>query len=280
MKIKHNKKRNVGLVFDQLSRLLSESIIRDDTVVANKCSAIISEHFKKGTALHDEMRLFRSLSEVIIKNDSLILKILDKSRLAAKRIDSKQLSREKTSLIKSLNKTFGKNEVFDKKNNRFRTLATIQVLLNEWRKDEATATISMLEDKLISEIKGLDRKIDVQSDSSDLSSVTSLVVEIAKKKFFQKHKSLSNSQVKMLFEMITADKVTNRKITKNIASSTLKELDTYINRESNHQSEYFVDSLKEASRKIKETDFESLDTDQIIGRALAMKKLSEELNNE
>ena len=95
MKIKHNKKRNVGLVFDQLSRLLSESLIKGDTETSKKCSKIIAEHFRKGTALHDEMRLFRSLSGVTIKNDALLLRVLDESRSAAKSIDSNQLSKEK-----------------------------------------------------------------------------------------------------------------------------------------------------------------------------------------
>lgn len=279
MKIKHNKKRNVGLVFDQLSRLLSESIIRNDAEVSRKCAKIIAEHFQKGTALYDEMRLFRSLSSVTIKNDALLLRVLDESRAAARSIDTRQLSREKTRLIKSLNESFGKDEIFNMKNSRFRTLASIQVLLNEWRKGTDSDIVPMLEDSLITEMKrdNATLKDDAQSTTP---GVTSLVVEIAKRKFFQKHKSLTHEQVKTLFEMITSDETDNRLTAESVARTTLASLDRYIRKECKNKSEYFVSTLQEASRKIQETDFNALDNDQVIGRTITMKKLMQEMTNE
>lgn len=279
MKIKHNKKRNVGLVFDQLSRLLSESLIKGDTETSKKCSKIIAEHFRKGTALHDEMRLFRSLSGVTIKNDALLLRVLDESRSAAKSIDSNQLSKEKTRLIKSLNESFGKNEIFNMKNSRFKTLASIQVLLNEWRKGTGSDTVSMLEDNLITEMKR-DSVTPKDEVRAEMPGVTSLVVEIAKRKFFQKHKSLTHEQVKSLFEMITSSEADNRLVAESTAKITLESLSNYIDRERKSKSEYFISTLQEALRKIQETDFSSLDNDQIIGRTITMKKLMQEMTDE
>jgi len=279
-KIKHNKKRNVGLVFDQLSRMLSESVIAGDTDTSKKCASIINEHFKKGTALHSEMRLFRSLSNVRINNDILILRVLDESRRAAKRINSKELAKEKTQLIKSLNEAFGKDSLFNMKNKRFRELASIQVLLNEWRKGTDDTTVSMLEDNLITEMKG---NKDLATDGiskPDVPSVTSLVVEIAKKKFFVKHKSLSARQVKSLFEMLTSDDGANRFKAESTVSESIKAIDNYVKNESKEQSEYFMSTLREARAKLDETCFDSLSGDQIIVRTLVMEKLIEEINNE
>ena len=281
MKIKHNKKRNVGLVFDQLSRLLSESVIKGDTETSRKCAKIIAEHFRKGTVLHDEMRLFRSLSGVTIKNDALLLRVLDESRIAAKSIDVNQLSREKTKLIKSLNESFGKDEIFNMKNSRFRTLASIQVLLNEWRKSSGSDIVSVLEDSLITEMKRDSVTPQVKDGAQTATpGVTSLVVELAKRKFFQKHKSLSHEQVKSLFEMITSSEDDNRLVAERVAKTTLDTLNNYIIRECRNKSEYFVSTLQKASRKIQETDFSSLDNDQIIGRTITMKKLMQEMINE
>ena len=41
MKVKHNKKRNVGLLFAQLSQLVSEAMVEGDVAKANKVLSIV-----------------------------------------------------------------------------------------------------------------------------------------------------------------------------------------------------------------------------------------------
>ena len=137
----------------------------------------------------------------------------------------------------------------------------------------------MLEDNLITEMKR-DSVTPKDEVRAEMPGVTSLVVEIAKRKFFQKHKSLTHEQVKSLFEMITSSEADNRLVAESTAKITLESLSNYIDRERKSKSEYFISTLQEALRKIQETDFSSLDNDQIIGRTITMKKLMQEMTDE
>jgi hypothetical protein len=288
MKLKHNKKRNVGLLFEQLSYLFSESLLKEDRATAEKCTKILKKHFQKGTALHQEMRLFRSLSEVKIKNDSLIVRILAEGKKAARNMNKMQLSKEKTQLVILINELLGKN-FFEIKNPRYRTLATIQILLNEWRNNSNQIVTAQLEDVLITEMKSLSsssvsnqqqHRLDEINNTSNLSEINSLVIDIAKKKFFQKHKSLDVEQIRSLFEMMGRDTGENRAIAKNLSQRSIQALNNYFNTNCNDKSQYFVNTLREAREKIQQSDFSTLDSDQCISRSLAMYKLIKELNHE
>jgi hypothetical protein len=285
MKIKHNKKRNVGLVFEQLSRKLTSSTLQGDKETAKKCAKIIAEHFSKGTALYDEMRLFRSLSNTTIKNDALIMKILGEARAASSVLDAKALSKEKTALIKRLNEEFGKGAIFNTPVDNYKTLASIQVLLNEWRRSSNCIdekSIATLEDQLITEIKGSksDKRVDESEAALASSSTPSFVVELAKKKFFKKYRSLSKAQTKMLFEMTTCSREDCLQKAKSTAASTTKNIENYMTKQGKKQSKYFISTLREAAAKIKQSDFDSMEKDELTVKAVAMKKLEEELTHE
>ena len=61
--IKHNKKRNVGLIYELLLRHLSSRIIVNDKKGAKIATAILEKHFSKGSELYKEFRLFNALAK-------------------------------------------------------------------------------------------------------------------------------------------------------------------------------------------------------------------------
>ena len=48
----HNKKRNVGIIYEQLVRKVSESLVEGDMDRANLVLDILKKNFRKGTELN------------------------------------------------------------------------------------------------------------------------------------------------------------------------------------------------------------------------------------
>lgn len=280
MKIKHNKKRNIGLVFEQLNQLLTESIIRSDKDTASVCLRLMREHFRSGTELAKELRLFLSLSTIQVKDSALIERIMREAKEASKNVDRKKLAKEKTELIKQVNEQFGKSQVFNTKVQNFKSLATVQVLLNEWRKKESASYVVELEEKLINEIKN-SNALEVKKKTSP--PVNQLVLEMARKKFNQKYSNLSQNQVNMLFEYVTtADHDKLIKKYEQLRMRVLSESEAYLKSDKENHSKYFKEKLQEAIEKIRRFNFSDSEVimEHKVERAVTLQKLAEDLENE
>lgn len=280
MKIKHNKKRNVGLVFEQINAVLTTAILEGDKATAEKCLSILQESFCTDSELFKELRLFQALSSVSVKNDVLLDRILREAREAAGKIDVSKLSKEKSSLIRNINAKFGKDSLFGMTVENFKSLATVQVLLNEWRKGTHAPYTLQLEEKLMTEMKASPE----QKQSLDPRHTNKFVVEMAKKKFFDKYKSFSRGQLEMLFEHVTTPPTRRKTMLvayENMRKQTLQDVERYLNNNTDSKSDYFVSKLREAKSRIEQFSFnEKLPPEACIKRALTIKKLQEELNNE
>ena len=58
---KHNKKRNVGIIYELFSRYISELVLEGDKKRIKSATKILEKRFKKGTELYKEFRLFNAL---------------------------------------------------------------------------------------------------------------------------------------------------------------------------------------------------------------------------
>ena len=58
----HNKKRNVGIIYDQIINFTCNNIIEENNTVAEESLEIIKKHFKKDTQLFKEYKLFKALA--------------------------------------------------------------------------------------------------------------------------------------------------------------------------------------------------------------------------
>ena len=280
MKIKHNKKRNVGLIFEQISAILTKAFLEGDKPTANKCLEILQESFRTDSELFKELRLFRALSTVSVKNDVLLDRIVREARDTAGNIDIGKLSKEKSNLIRSINAKFGKDSLFSVTVENFKSLATVQVLLNEWRKGAHAPYTLQLEENLMTEMKASSE----QKQNLSPQHTNKFVIEMAKKRFFDKYKSFSHGQLEMLFEHVTTPNGRRKTILESyeaMRKQTAKDIDQYLNNSTDRKSDYFVSKLKEAKSRIEQFSFnEKLTPDESIKRALTIKKLQEELTNE
>ena len=275
MKVKHNKKRNVGLLFAQLSQSVSEAMVEGDVGKADRVLSIIKRHFVPGTELFKEFRLFRAIMVTSVPTDSLASSIISESKLASRGIDTKLLTQQKSSLIKDINYGLEESNFYGRRVPDYKVYATIQTLLSEWRNASPDVAITA---KFETELHSHLLKEKKVQDLNELKStdVNHLVVDIMRKKIEEKFGShLNNQQLKLLREYVFYDEnvETFSQSLSDIKLSTLKALDTFERTCSNEIIKKQIPSVREAVESLSTT----VSDDETLSRYLSLMKLTEEI---
>ena len=63
VKLKHNKKRNVGLIYELFLKHMSNCLVDGDIASLKIATKILEKRFAKGTELYKEFRLFNALAQ-------------------------------------------------------------------------------------------------------------------------------------------------------------------------------------------------------------------------
>lgn len=129
----HNKKRNVGIVYEQLVFTVSRATVENDKDTANKALKIIKTYFSPGTELYKEYRLFNALVQTHVGSEALASRILEETKLASSNYDISALRKEKSDLINEINRVFGKDKFYMTPVKNYKLFATIHTLMEEWR---------------------------------------------------------------------------------------------------------------------------------------------------
>jgi hypothetical protein len=90
MKLKHNKKRNTAFLFESLVREMTKAVVNKDNSRKQKVLSIIKEHFRKGTALHRELEIYKS----VLDNEGVDSRFAEKVILEAKFQHAELLSKD------------------------------------------------------------------------------------------------------------------------------------------------------------------------------------------
>jgi hypothetical protein len=139
MMSKHNKKRNVGIVYQQVLRRAAEAAIDGNKAHANECIELLGRHFQHGTDLYKEYKLFSSILETGGVDEKTSERVLSIAKEVSRSIDQPTIEKQKGTFINEANRVFGKGNLFNTRVSNYRGLATVQLLLNEWR-DPGTLT--------------------------------------------------------------------------------------------------------------------------------------------
>ena len=129
----HNKKRNVGLIYEQVINKASAAMIVGGPAQAKTYIDFLKKHFVEGSELLKEFKLFTAILDTNGVSEKIADRILELARESVKSIDFKKLNFEKGVFINEANRVFGKGQLFEARVENFRALATVQSLLNEWR---------------------------------------------------------------------------------------------------------------------------------------------------
>jgi len=273
----HNKKRNIGIIYEQIIKFISLQLLENKKNEANIAINIIKKYFKEGTQLNKEYKLFKALATTNNVSDNLATSIISEAKRACNyHFDNKQLEIEKSNLIKDLNYSFGKGFIFEQDINNYKTYATIQTLLNEWRDIEN----SDFERKTEFEIKlheNLTKKQEIQIINNHLNEnikIDKLTFNLMKKIFDEKYNNNLNDNQKQMIHYYTNNENDNLILKfKSIKENSLKNLNDYIE---NCDNKIIKTKYTNVINNIKTLNENNISKDN-LKKFLTLSKLNKEL---
>lgn len=267
---KHNKKRNVGLLYEQLMKFACNSIVDDNTPAAKKAVDIICNRFKPGTALYREFRLFNALVNSRVEERYIARRIIEESRQASKEHNRDKLRKEKSQLIKEINHSLNDAGFYNQKLEKYRTYATVQALLNEWR-----GAALLAPEEIVEYEKGLEdwlvRK-PIKESTIKKEHANPLTLNIMIDKFRKKYDGRMNAEQRGLLESYLFDE-----------SDVVAKIVKIKSRASEVMKEYFGDcdnKILNSKKELVKNQIESLEekaTPDVISRAMVLSSLASEM---
>ena len=228
----HNKKRNVGIIYEQLLRKISEALIEDNQSQAHRVIGLLHKHFKPGSQLYKEFRLFHAMVNTSVESESLATRILQEAKLAAQNFDRHELEKEKSHLIHDINHILDDNNFYNRRIPEYRSYATIQVLLNDWRLGDKSDFVRISKYENLVHQHLLTERVAVQDSAKD-NDINELTVRIMTEQFKNKYGSeLNDEQSAIVQEYVFSGKNAKsaqqfQDYLKQIKAHTLIELSEY-----------------------------------------------------
>jgi len=271
---KHNKKRNIGIIYEQLLQYLSRSVISKDQNKIKAVKEILSSNFKPGSHLYREYRLFNALINTTVPSDSLANRILEEAKKGAQNFDLKQLNLEKSMLIKSINYKLADADFYRQRVDEYRSYATVQTLLDDWRRGEKANMTKLVEYELKVHNMLLTEKTSNKLSEKVDPEVNKITVKLMLEKFNKKYGSTLNSEQMNLIKdyIFNSDSQMVLKL-KDLKTNTLKELKGLRGRCNNEILSGKVDKVYENVLTLDE----NIVDDESLSRFMLVSRLKEEI---
>jgi hypothetical protein len=279
----HNKKRNSILLYEFLVSSISKSLVEDDKRKSSAALKILKRHFKKGTNLYKEFRLLNSLIKTSVTSPQVASRILKEAKDAAIKLDTAELDREKSLLIRNINHSINNdNSFYDQHINEYRMCATIQQLINEWQSEDSDITkIAEYEDQLVHWLLSPKKNVSEHTISEESSGTSRLLMAVMSKKLNEKYSNVLNEQQK---NIIKAYALTSMSNDTNQIAQRLEEvrtdlsvsIDAYI--EQIKDLPHLKSKLVETKQELMSENFEKID-DALITKFMIYSKLNLELDS-
>ena len=203
--LKHNKKRNAGLLNEFFARYMAKAIVEKRDNDLGKAKELFIKHFHQGTDLHRELKMFTVLFETRLVSRDVAASLIQQIKQGCKLQSQAKIDMEKSALLHEVNLYLGDPGFFDQEIPDYRDYATIQVLMNHWRAgmlNENLSEAAQLEDKLI---QFLTSKPVTEEKTSFLGmtnqDVDGLVVNLMTKKLNEKYRDVFSQYQKKILEL-------------------------------------------------------------------------------
>jgi hypothetical protein len=278
---KHNKRRNSLLIYEFLVRAISKSLIEDNKKKSAATLKILRRHYKPGTELYKEFRLMNALAKSTVSSEHVAASILKEAKITVESFDGQKLDREKSILIRNINHIINDEHFYDQQVNEYRTYATIQVLLNEWKSsDKDLRKVAAYEDQIM---KYLVSEKAIAADttiSEDASGTARLLMKFMTKKLNEKYNGVLNEQQKSLikayaYSTASDDQTSIKMKLQEIKSDLVSLIDGY---ESEVQNDYLTNKLEETKSTLLSENLQLVD-DETVTRFMLYSKLKDELES-
>lgn len=256
-----------------MSECLVDNKIKNLKIATN----ILEKRFKKGTELYKEFRLFNALAKTTASDTHIVASILSEAKQAARSTNVKKLEKEKSDLIREINYRINDKKFYYRNVSNYRDLATIQIMLNEWRKGSSNQNIQKLveyEQKLVTHLlkeKNV-KNIEEEKKKLDASDSNRLILKIMTEKINKKyHKTLTEDQKEIVRNYV-------------LYSDDKKQLEFYLSRkkqevkkllenfETEENNKFLVEKVDHVRQRIEDLDVKNT-TDESITRFLTLTSL-------
>ena len=227
-KVKHNKIRNTGLLFEFLLRQITSDVLNKDNGHAVK---IVKEKFNENTELGKELALYNILVTKKFKSDSKADYFINEVLKARQDLNNSTLRRERYNLIKEIQSNYNLQKFMSSKVPNYKTYASIFTLFEynqSLSPDKKTESFFNIMEHVTTNNKSIKLSETVKKlpDDEDLRILT---YKTLLEKFNQKYTKLSGAQKNLLREYINNVSNTNslKDTLEEIVKGLKKDLKTY-----------------------------------------------------
>jgi len=204
MKLKHNKLRNTGLLFELLVRQITTDTLNNKE---SKAVDILKKNFNN-TLIAKEYRIYKALLANKNLSEAKANLVIDTALQAYKKINKNALSRQKYDLISQIKENYNLEEFFKTKIENYKTLASVYMLFEISQSDkvdpesEIKYKFSIMED-ICDGFKNKEVDPLITEFASYDKGTKALVYKLMIQKFNEKYADLNESQKKLLKRYIS-----------------------------------------------------------------------------
>jgi hypothetical protein len=205
MRIKHNKFRNTGVLFELLVRQIAS-----DTLANTDSKAVkIVKKFYHNSEMAKEHKLYHTILTAPRLSEGKAEVLLNTTIELAKKLDKEQLLKEKYHLIKEVKKHYNLESFFKAKVNNYKTLAAAYTLFESAIENKFVEPKQLVLNKLAL-LEHITKKQLVENKESEVEQILSkedknvriLAYRMLIEKFNSKYSTLSDRQKSVLKEFI------------------------------------------------------------------------------
>lgn len=193
-KLKHSKFKNTGILFELLVRQIASDTLSDNTCYATQ---IIKRHFKKGSQLATELKLYQALTKENFDSKYKAQEFLNIVLKERAKLNETNLKREKYNLIKSIKDSYVIEDFFKYRVNNYKELASAYKLFEHKESNSPKEYVdckNTIFEAITTEKVVIKEQVDNKEYSSQPKEVRLLAYKFLVDSFNSKYSNLSESQ--------------------------------------------------------------------------------------
>ena len=193
-KLKHSKFKNTGILFELLVRQIASDTLSDNTCYATQ---IIKRHFKKGSQLATELKLYQALTKENFDSQYKAQEFLNIVLKERAKLNESNLRREKYNLIKSIKDSYAIEDFFKYRVNNYKELASAYKLFEHTESNSPKEYVeckNTIFEAITTEKVVIKEEVSNKEYSKQPKEVRLLAYKFLVDSFNSKYSSLSESQ--------------------------------------------------------------------------------------
>ena len=209
-KMKHNKIKNTGILFELLTRQITVDLMESNS---SKAVNIVKKYFKNGTQLGKEYELYKILTETKYNTESRAETLIEAVMDNKKKLSRGSIKKEKYNLIKEIRESYNEKDFFNTKINNYKVLASIYNLFEhkeEVAPDKYVATKYTIVENITSQSKASKTNKTYDYLKKQEKDLRILAYSTLVEKFNKKYSNLTKKQKTLIKEYINNISNTNK----------------------------------------------------------------------